>query len=154
MDLYAELFSLVDALTAANIEYAVCGGLALAVHGHARATQDIDLLIREEDLDAVRQAVARLGYTLPSGSLPFGAGTERETRAFRISKKAGRTVLPLDLLLVAPVLEDVWKDRQVFEVDGRRLTVVSRDGLVTMKRLSGRKQDLLDVDHLEGANDE
>ncbi len=39
MRLVEELESLIDALDAAGVNYAVCGGLALAVHGHARATE-------------------------------------------------------------------------------------------------------------------
>ena len=51
MSLLKELSALVSALDENEIEYAVCGGLAMAVHGFARATLDIDLLIRPESLD-------------------------------------------------------------------------------------------------------
>ncbi len=42
-DPYAELLALARALDAAGLEYALCGGLALAVYGAPRATRDIDL---------------------------------------------------------------------------------------------------------------
>ena len=61
-DLIAELEQLVDALHADAAEYALCGGLALAVHGHPRATKDIDLLVRAE---AVPHLLA-LGITSPT----------------------------------------------------------------------------------------
>lgn len=35
MDLYAELSALVHGFDAAGIDYALCGGLALAVHGRS-----------------------------------------------------------------------------------------------------------------------
>ncbi len=41
-----ELSQLISALNENEIEYAVCGGLALAIHGFARATLDIDILIQ------------------------------------------------------------------------------------------------------------
>ena len=44
MSLRNEMFQLVRALDSANIPYALCGGLAMAVHGWPRATLDIDLL--------------------------------------------------------------------------------------------------------------
>ena len=50
MDLHQELVQLIDALEAAGAEYALCGGLALAVHGHPRFTKDIDLLVPAEAL--------------------------------------------------------------------------------------------------------
>jgi hypothetical protein len=42
-DLYEEFKAIVSALEEHRIDYAVCGGLALAVHGLPRATVDIDL---------------------------------------------------------------------------------------------------------------
>ncbi len=50
MDLHDELVSLVGALDAAGVDYALIGGLAVAVWGVPRFTQDIDLLVRREDL--------------------------------------------------------------------------------------------------------
>ena len=38
-----ELFRIVDAFAANQLEYAVCGGLAVAIHGRPRLTVDIDI---------------------------------------------------------------------------------------------------------------
>ena len=43
-DLYEEFKAIVAALGEQGIDYAVCGGLAMAVWGAPRATVDIDLL--------------------------------------------------------------------------------------------------------------
>ena len=45
MDIQQELRALIVALNGASIEYALCGGLAVAFHGYARFTKDIDILI-------------------------------------------------------------------------------------------------------------
>jgi len=45
IDLLAELRSVISSLDIAGIPYALCGGLAMAVHGFPRATVDIDILI-------------------------------------------------------------------------------------------------------------
>jgi hypothetical protein len=50
VDLFAEVVALTAALDAAAIDYAICGGVALAIHGAPRATRGIDLLVREADL--------------------------------------------------------------------------------------------------------
>ena len=42
--IYTELRALTARLHAEEIPYALCGALALAVHGYPRATLDIDLL--------------------------------------------------------------------------------------------------------------
>jgi hypothetical protein len=41
MDLIDELAGLIKALNDAGVRYALCGGLAMAVHGHPRATQEL-----------------------------------------------------------------------------------------------------------------
>jgi hypothetical protein len=37
-----------EMLTRAKIRHALCGGLAVGAHGHARATKDVDFLVGEE----------------------------------------------------------------------------------------------------------
>jgi hypothetical protein len=58
-------------------------------------------------------------------------------------------VLSLDFLLVTPHVEDVWETREKIDFMGRELSVVSRTGLIKMKRLAGRPRDLADIDRLE-----
>ena len=153
MDLYEELLGLVDLLGAKRIDYALCGGIAVAFHGHPRFTKDIDILIRPEDLDRVTEAVATLGFDLESGTLPFGADGPDAREVHRIIKTVGPDGIALDLLLVSPALEDAWVSRGVFEWRGREVRVVSREGLAMMKRLAGRDQDLLDLKRLESDDD-
>jgi hypothetical protein len=62
----------------------------------------------------------------------------------RISKidPAGDTLM-LDLLLVTPASENVWRDRRRIDSDFGPLWVVSREGLIELKsgRMSGVDQD-------------
>jgi hypothetical protein len=51
--LLEEFKSITQALNDAGIDYAVCGGWAMAIHGLPRATIDIDLLILGDDLERV-----------------------------------------------------------------------------------------------------
>lgn len=148
MDLREELLAIVAALDRATIDYALCGGLAVAVHGFVRTTRDIDLLVRREDVPAILQVLAPLGYTVPGGEIPFAVGTPEELRIERVSKTVGEQLLSIDLLQVYPVLADVWESVEVFAWAGREITVVSATGLAKMKRLSGRPKDLLDLREL------
>jgi hypothetical protein len=148
MNLKDELFLIAGALQNAGIEYALCGGMAVAIHGFPRATQDVDILIRAEDLDRAQQALGVIGYDLPSGIIRFDTGLPTERRLFRVTKVEGREFLTLDLLLLSPFLEDVWHGREWQRVEGRQLQVVSRAGLAKMKRAAGRPQDLADLAQL------
>lgn len=56
VDLVAELKAVAGALEAADVTWALCGGLAVAVHGAPRATADIDLLVDADHADAAIEA--------------------------------------------------------------------------------------------------
>jgi hypothetical protein len=66
MSLYLEFDKIVRALTAARVNYAVAGGLAVGLHGYVRATEDMDFLIDEQNEQAAREIVRAIGY-VPSG---------------------------------------------------------------------------------------
>ncbi|MCP4656971.1 MAG: nucleotidyltransferase family protein [bacterium] len=149
--LYEELKAVVAKLNAEGIEYALCGGVALTLHGFIRATKDIDILIRLDDLIRVTKAVNSLGFILESGRIPFGHGGPDQHEIFRISKADGEDLLTLDLLIVGKVHKEVWEAREVVFWGGMELQVVSLDGLIRMKQLAGRRQDLVDIERLRAA---
>jgi hypothetical protein len=148
IDLYTEFFGLTDALTKAEILFAVCGGVAVAIHGYPRFTRDIDLLTQRSDEQRVREIAARLGFILDGGRMPVGDNPASAWEIARVSKVIGNDILALDLLLVGPDIQSVWESRLVAEFNGRMISVVSREGLRTLKRISGRKQDLIDLEQL------
>jgi hypothetical protein len=49
--LLQELSEIVSILNENDIEYAICGGLALTIHGFPRATFEIDVLIQSDNLE-------------------------------------------------------------------------------------------------------
>ena len=153
MNLKAELLSVTQALNQAAVPYALCSGMAVVLHGFPRLTRDIDLLIHPDDLQRAKDVLQQVGFTIPDGTIPFDVGKECERSVFRVSKRIDQELLTLDLLVVPRFLQDVWHDREVYDVEGVPIQVVSREGLLKMKRIAGRPQDLSDVDNLEDQGD-
>lgn len=156
LDLIVELESVLDALVAATVEHALCGGLALAIHGHPRATMDIDVLVTAAGLSAALEAARHAGYDIPARKMIFGLRTNEPREVRRVSKLDPDTgaLLSLDLLVVGPTLAEVWAARTAVRWRDRDVAVVSRGGLIAMKRLAGRPRDLVDVAMLEGRVDD
>ena len=152
LDINAELRLITAALGDASIPYALCGGLAVAIHGFPRFTDDVDLLVREEDLEQATRVLAAIGYTLSAGIIPLQTGTPKEARVYRVSKAVGEDLLTLDLILVSPFLAPVWADRQRFMLAGGPIDVVSLKGLIIMKEAAGRPVDQIDLLHLREDN--
>jgi hypothetical protein len=145
-----EFRAMTTALNEASIDYAVCGGWAMAIHGLPRATMDIDLLILAEDLDKAWQIAKNLGFDVEGLPLHFDIEIRRISKLDQESKK----LITLDFLLVGENIPDVWTTRERIDWKYGQASVVSRDGLIKMKRLAGRKQDLLDIEKLEESRDE
>jgi hypothetical protein len=153
LDLYEELRSLIAALDQHEIDYALCGGIALAVYDRPRATVDIDLLIVAGSLDQVIEVAKALEYTIRGLDLTLANDTIEIRRVSKIDQETG-FVLSLDMLLVTPQIQPIWDSRVRANWEGGTLSVVSREGLIALKKLSGRPQDLADISALmEGAND-
>ena len=148
-----ELLKVVRALNDAGVPYALAGGLAVTVHGYPRLTKDIDLIIPPDAIEEALEAVGALGFTLPAAPMTFRKGQEGEQRIHRISRIEHEEVLTIDFMLAGAFLEDVWADREQYELDGIPIVVASRKGLIKMKRSAGRSQDLADLERLESGNE-
>ena len=153
LDLFDELAALIAALEAEPVDYALCGGLAMAVHAVPRATIDIDLMIQATDLPIVMRIANRLGYTFEAAPMRFRGGQVEIRRISKIDPVSNDT-LTLDLLLVTPVTESAWNSRQAIEWEGGTIRVVSRSGLIELKSLRGSGQDLDDIALLREDGDE
>jgi hypothetical protein len=144
-DLYEELLAITAAFDAGAIPYAICGGLAVAIHGAPRFTKDIDLLVPRQDALRAKEVAKALGFVAESLPMRFEA-TGEMVRLIKFSQSG--EILMLDLLLVGEELEPVWASREKRAASGHDLWVVSRPGLVSMKLAAGRPQDILDVQKL------
>ena len=145
LSLTVEFEALVGALEEAGCAYALVGALAVAVHGAPRATSDIDLLVRPEDLDAVKAVARERGFILEALPIQFRDGM----RLARVTKVAEGTHLTLDMLLVDATLAPVFEGRERHETGAGPVQVASRAGLIQMKLAAGRPQDVYDVQRLQ-----
>jgi len=149
LTLESELREIVRRFNEAKVEYALCGGMALAVHGYPRFTKDIDFLIAPESLSRAKEVAASAGFLDDSGRIPFP-----DSEVHRILKIEGSEHRILDLLVPKSLDTIAWTQRQWFDWNGLPICSVSRDGLIEMKRAAGREIDRLDIRQLGYKEDE
>lgn len=152
MDLFGEVVALTAALETAEIDYAICGGVALAVHGAPRATKDIDLLAKEADLPRLREVSRARGFTIEALPMTFTSSGISIRRFTRI--EPDRRTLMLGVLLADGPLEAVWQTRVRIQFAAAgdppcALWVVSREGLISLKLAAARPQDIVDIQKLQ-----
>lgn len=149
MNLVTELHAVSAALARAGLRHAICGGVAVTIHGATRSTKDIDILIAPEDVAAALDAVRPLGYGFAALPMVFDEGTPRERHVQRVSKVEGGEHLAVDFLLARAAFAGLLANPVEVVLPDGPLWVVPRDVLLAMKRLAGRHQDLADLEKLE-----
>ncbi len=153
MNLVDELHAITTALATAQVIYAVCGGVAVTIHGATRSTKDIDLLVSREDLARALEAVRPLGYTFAALPMTFDPGTPKERHVQRVSKVVDQEHLLIDFMIAETAFAGALDDRIEISLPEGPLSVVSLVTLIRMKKLAGRAQDLADLERLEAVDD-
>ena len=152
MNLVDELHAIAARLLQAGVRHALCGGVAVTIHGATRSTKDIDVLVAPGDLARALAAVRPLGYAFAALPRVFEEGTERERHVQRVSKIEAGEHLVLDFILAEASLSGFLDDPVQITLPEGTLVVVARDALLRMKRLAGRAQDLADLERLESGD--
>ena len=157
MSLFEPLF---DALNAAEVRYVVVGGLAVVLHGHARLTADIDLVVDLTPGEAKKaiQTLTRLGFRARAPVDPLGFAdaivrqqwiTEKGLRVFSLWDPSNPMV-EVDLFAEHPIdFEELWRRAEIIKLSRASVRIASIRDLIRLKQLAGRPQDLADIEALE-----
>jgi predicted nucleotidyltransferase len=147
-------------LASANVRFVVVGGVAVVIHGYARLTVDLDLVIdleTENTRRAIEALTARgLRPLLPVAATDFANVDTREawvtTRNLQVftMRDPRNPLLTVDLFAREPIpFNELWSRASTVQLGGRDIRVASLDDLISMKRAASRQQDLIDLEKLE-----
>ena len=137
-------------LARADIRFIIVGGVAVALNGFVRTTEDVDILI-EASADNVGRLLDELG--------DFGEGYARELSPADFSDSEGAIRIiedfPLDVFTIMRAkryadLVGATKTTRIDDVDVRYLNA---EALIVLKSDSQRDQDRIDVSALRSLQD-
>ena len=152
-DLVGVLHKIGDALVQADVPYELIGGLAVLVHveeadpTHAMLTRDIDLLVRREDLDRIKEAAARQGFRFRHAAgveMLFYGGTDSAKNAVHLLF-SGEKVRPNQATSNPPIAP------QKKQILGKDVMVIPLSDLVRMKLSSFRLKDQVHIQVMDAA---
>ncbi len=137
-----------------NVQFAIVGGYAVAMHGAVRGTVDIDCVVKWhlETLSNVEISLTKLGLV---SRIPVQASDIYHFRKEYIEKRnliarnfynPVNPVVQVDIVINFSLKDDMVKN---MKIGNTIIPVLNLKSLIRMKRKSGREQDLLDVDALE-----
>jgi hypothetical protein len=142
-----DFLDLLSELNAAEARFLVIGAYAVGIHGHPRATKDLDVWIEASAANAVRVLQALRRFGAPLGDLKVSDFAVPGT-----GFKMGMPPRRIDILTKISGVDfaAAWPKR--IEADfGRdvRCCVIGLEDLLTTKRAAARTQDIADVEALE-----
>lgn len=131
-----------------NVRFLVVGGYALAAHGHPRFTKDLDVWILPDPINASRllDALEEFGF----GNLGLSvADFTADDAVIQLGYPPNR----IDILtgIDGVDFESCWTRKIDVETDDEAtIHFIGVEDLITNKRVTGRLQDLADVEALGG----
>jgi hypothetical protein len=136
----------IQSLNDNRVRYLVIGGYAVALHGYPRYTNGIDIWIEMSPRNAASmiKALAQFGF----GSLGL------QVADFLVPDQIIQLGYPpnrIDLLTTAPGVdfESCYASRVEVEIDEVTVNFIDLENLRRSKRVSGRLQDLADLENLK-----
>ncbi len=145
-----DFVEMLSALSAAGVEFIIVGAHALAAHGVARATGDIDIWVHASHENAARVMTALRAFGAPLFDLTMDDLVRTDT-VFQIGIPPGR----IDILtgISGVSFDDAWRNRLTISLPGSEspTAVLGRSDFIANKRATGRAKDLLDIQMLEEA---
>jgi predicted nucleotidyltransferase len=152
--------SIFAALEASGSRYVVVGGVATVLHGHARLTADVDLIVDLERnaATALVNALVSIGFR-PRAPVPPSMFADPDARADWVKSKGMRVfslwdpknpMREVDLFIEHPMpFEELWARSVEVKLDTFTVRIASIEDLIALKRLAGRPEDLQDIEALE-----
>lgn len=157
MSLFEPIFA---ALENGGVRYVVVGGMATVLHGYARLTADIDLVVDHKPGEALKaiRALAALGL-VPRAPVNAEDYADANVRRMWFDEK-GMRVLSLwdpshpmrevDLFVENPMDFDLLYERsQLVPLTDTNVRIASIEDLIQLKRLANRPEDQRDIEALQ-----
>jgi len=141
-----DFLDILHALSDAEARFLVVGAYAVGVHGHPRATGDLDLWV-----EASPENAPRIWKALRAFGAPLHQVSESEFATSGIVFQIGVVPRRIDLLteITGVDFATAWSHRTVAMFGDLACPVLGREELLVNKRSTGRDKDLVDARALE-----
>ena len=137
----------IQALGSYNVDYLLIGGYSVILYGYHRTTGDMDIWVRKTALNYDKLTQAMNSFGLPAsmiGSQRFLNAAEYDVFTF------GRPPVAIDIVteINGVDFEVAFNNKEIVEVDGLKVNLISKTDLIITKTAVGRYKDLDDLENL------
>lgn len=136
--------SLLKSLNDHGVRYVVIGAAAFPIHGYARATLDIDVLIDPTRENAERTYAALTAFGFDTSDLRVD-----DLLDFKVLVRQYVVALDVHPHVAGVSFDEVWRKRTSGQFKSTTVYFASLDDLIAMKEAAGRPKDVEDLRHLK-----
>ena len=133
-------------LSGNEVKFLLVGAYAMGAYGHLRATGDIDIWVwaTTENSEKIYNSLKQFGA--PLSEINKNSFAEQGV-VFQIGVAPRR----IDILsrIDGVDFEDAYEERQIINIDGIDVPLISKQHLIKNKLATGRKKDELDAEQLQ-----
>ncbi len=143
-----------------RIRYLVIGGIAVNLHGFARATGDLDIMLWLEESN-LQKFVDMVKFLKMKPRVPVAVESflDSRTRESWIREKGmkvfsvynpKREIEHIDVMLEEYIsFDQAYKNREVISAGGIKISLLSIPDLIKLKKIAGRERDKIDIQALK-----
>jgi len=137
---------MLQALLDHGVKFLLVGAYAMGVHGYPRATGDIDIWVEPSSENS-----ARVYRSMAAFGAPLHEIDEATFATPGVVFQIGIAPRRIDIITTISGIrfDEAYQQRQVVEIEGLSIPILSLGDLIRNKRATGRDKDRLDADQLE-----
>jgi predicted nucleotidyltransferase len=136
---YKEMLQL---LLEEQVDFMIVGAYALGTHGYPRATGDIDIWVKPNNINSEKLYKALTRFGAPLGQIQIDEFST-EGIIFQIG------VIPRRIDIITKIdgvaYEEADEDKIIVEIEGLKIPVISLEKFIRNKMATGREKDELDI---------
>ena len=129
-----------------GVKFLLVGAYAMGAHGYPRATGDIDIWIEPSEENSERVYSSMVAFGAPLHDID-------ETTFAKPGIVFQIGVVPRRIDIITAIsgvgFNDAYQQRQIVDIEGLSIPILSLVDLIRNKRATGRDKDRLDADQLE-----
>ena len=142
-----DFINFLNALNKTEVKYVLVGGYSVIIHGYARTTGDLDILVERTNENYQRIKMAFSIFKMPLFDMTeenFLHNNNIDVYTF------GRQPIAIDIMnkIKGASFDEIYATSTIHNIDGLNVRLIHLNNLIQTKQAAGRHKDLDDIENL------
>lgn len=144
-DIFQEAVKISKLFNESKINWAFVGGIAVGIYGFIRATENIDIIISENDLQKIDKILIKENFIINDSPMKFSDGYQCYRR---LKFYEDGSFFVLDLLMHPTESSRILSRKIRGQFNQQDAYIINKEDLIKMKQQANRPKDKIDLENL------